>query len=66
MAQPSLFPLYDHYRLCPTAQPVDGKSKYVCNCQQPLQCAGVKAVDMDARQAWLVDKLTSPFGRRKP
>lgn len=38
------YPLHDEHKLCPTARYVGGTSKYVCECQEPKKCLGVRAV----------------------
>lgn len=38
------YPLFDEFKLCPTARYVGGTSKYVCECAEPKQCLGVRAV----------------------
>ena len=34
------YALFDQHEGCPTARPVDGVSKYLCECEDPRGCAG--------------------------
>ena len=38
------YPLFTHYKLCPSARYVGGTSKYLCECKRPEKCKGVIAV----------------------
>lgn len=39
-------PLYEHYRLCPTARYVGGTSRYLCECPDWRECPGLLALDI--------------------
>ncbi len=41
------YPLFKHNDKCDNARYVGGVSKYLCECEQPTECAGVKAVALD-------------------
>lgn len=41
------YALFDHFKLCPSARYVGGTSNFLCECMQPENCAGVKAVKQD-------------------
>lgn len=34
------YPLFDQFKLCPTARYVGGVSKYLCECKDPNTCPG--------------------------
>jgi len=37
------YPLFDQYKLCPTARYVGGTSIYLCECKLVSQCPGWQA-----------------------
>lgn len=44
------YPLYGHYEKCSTARYVGGTSRYLCECQNPLDCKGVQVVAQEEKK----------------